>query len=149
MFDVGFWEIFLILILALVVVGPERLPGAARTIGLWVGKGRRYIEGVKSEVEQEFDISEFKRVIHNQEIQLNELKQKVTQPARMSADDILGTHEHTHAIVEEPVAVEESAVVENEEIEVPTVTEDEPVVSKEEPTVVEEEQSDQQIKSPE
>ena len=149
MFDVGFWEIFLILILALVVVGPERLPGAARTIGLWVGKGRRYIEGVKSEVEQEFDISEFKRVIHNQEIQLNELKQKVTQPARMSADDILGTHEHTHAIVEESVAVEESAVVENEEIEVPTVTEDEPVVSKEEPTVVEEEQSDQQMKSPE
>ncbi|MCK5263138.1 MAG: twin-arginine translocase subunit TatB, partial [Gammaproteobacteria bacterium] len=46
MFDVGFWEILMILILALVVIGPERLPGAARTLGLWVGKGRRYIEGV-------------------------------------------------------------------------------------------------------
>ena len=107
MFDVGFWEILLILILALVVIGPERLPGAARTLGLWVGKGRRYIEGVKSEVEQEFDVSEFKRVIHNQEIQLNELKQKVNQSTRMNADDLLGTSEKTHSIEEELPAVEE------------------------------------------
>jgi sec-independent protein translocase protein TatB len=77
MFDVGFWEIFLILVLALIVIGPERLPGAARTAGLWVGKARRYVEGVKSEVEQEFDASEFKRIVHNQEIQLNELKQQL------------------------------------------------------------------------
>lgn len=77
MFDVGIWEILLILILALVVIGPERLPGAARTAGLWVGKARRYVEGVKSEVEQEFDISEFKRIVHNQEIQLNELQSQL------------------------------------------------------------------------
>jgi len=125
MFDVGFWEILLILILALVVIGPERLPRAARTLGLWVGKGRRYIEGVKSEVEQEFDISEFKRVIHNQEIQLNELKQKVDQSSRMSADDLLGTHEHTHNIVEE------SSLAEGE------------------PKAIEEESRDQQIKNSE
>lgn len=112
MFDVGFWEIFLILILALVVIGPERLPAAARTLGMWVGKGRRYIEGVKSEVEQEFDITEFKRVIRNQEIQLNELQQKVGQSARMSADDLLGSHEHTHNIEEEVSDIEEESVTE-------------------------------------
>ena len=152
MFDVGFWEILLILILALVVIGPERLPAAARTLGLWVGKGRRYIEGVKSEVEQEFDISEFKRVIHNQEIQLSELKQKVNQPARMSADDLLGTHEHTHAIVEESVAEEESVLVEDEAVEESTVAEvveEAPAVSNEEPVAVAEESADQQIKNPE
>ncbi len=132
MFDVGFWEILLIMILALVVIGPERLPGAARTLGLWVGKGRRYIEGVKSEVEQGFDVSEFKRVIRNQEIQLNELQQKVSQTSRMSADDLLGTHEHTHNIKEEVPDVEEAA----------------PVAKEVEP-VVEEEKIDQQIKSPE
>ena len=132
MFDVGFWEVLFILILALVVIGPERLPRAARTLGLWVGKGRRYIEGVKSEVEQEFDISEFKRVIHNQEIQLNELKQKVDKTSRMSADDLLGTHEHTHSIVEESSSSEE---------------EQEPVVIEEVAAV--EESSDQQIKNPE
>jgi sec-independent protein translocase protein TatB len=77
MFDVGFWEILLILVLALVVIGPERLPGAARQAGFWVGKARRYIEGVRSEVEQELDVSEFKRMLHNQEVQINELQQQL------------------------------------------------------------------------
>lgn len=89
MFDVGFWEILLILILALVVIGPERLPGAARTAGLWVGKARRYIEGVKSDVEQEFDVSEFKRIIHNQEIQLNELQSQINSKTSLGLDDQL------------------------------------------------------------
>lgn len=77
MFDVGFWEILLILVLALVVIGPERLPGAARQAGFWVGKARRYIEGVRSEVEEELDVSEFKRMLHNQEVQINELQQQI------------------------------------------------------------------------
>ncbi|MDH5710526.1 MAG: Sec-independent protein translocase protein TatB [Gammaproteobacteria bacterium] len=101
MFEVGFWEMLLIMVLALVVIGPERLPGAARTLGLWVGKSRRFIEGVKSDVEQEFDLSEFKRVIHNQEIQLKELQQKVSQQATLDAIDD-GTTEHSHSIEEEP-----------------------------------------------
>jgi sec-independent protein translocase protein TatB len=77
MFDVGFWEILLILILALVVIGPERLPGAARKAGYFVGKARRYIEGVRSEVESELDVNEFKRMLHNQEVQINELQEQV------------------------------------------------------------------------
>lgn len=77
MFDIGFWEITLILILALIVLGPERLPGAARTVGHWVGKARRYIEGVKSEVEREFDTTELKRILHNQEVQIRELQNKL------------------------------------------------------------------------
>ena len=77
MFDIGFWEILLILVLALVIIGPERLPGAARKAGLFVGKARRYIEGVRSEVEQELDVNEFKRLLHNQEVQINELQQQI------------------------------------------------------------------------
>ena len=77
MFDVGFWEILLILILALVVIGPERLPGAARKAGYFVGKARRYIEGVRNEVESELDVNEFKRMLHNQEVQINELQQQI------------------------------------------------------------------------
>ncbi|MGB5397175.1 MAG: Sec-independent protein translocase protein TatB [Gammaproteobacteria bacterium] len=77
MFDIGFWEIFLIGILALLVIGPERLPGAARSAGYWVGRARRYIEGVKNDVESEFDMSEFKRLLHNQEVQITELQQKL------------------------------------------------------------------------
>ncbi len=84
MFDVGFWEILLILVLALVVIGPERLPGAARQAGLFVGKARRYIEGVRNEVESELDVNEFKRMLHNQEVQINELQQQL----KTGVDDI-------------------------------------------------------------
>jgi sec-independent protein translocase protein TatB len=78
-FDIGFWELFLILILALLVVGPERLPKAARTAGYWFGKARRYVEGVKEEVASEFDVNELKRMVHNQEVQINELQGKLNE----------------------------------------------------------------------
>ena len=77
MFDIGFWEILLILVLALLVLGPERLPQAARSVGYWVGKGRRYVEGVKNQVETEFDSSELKRILRNQEVQIKELQNKI------------------------------------------------------------------------
>jgi len=98
MFDVGFWEVLLILVLALVIIGPERLPGAARKAGFFVGKARRYIEGVRSEVESELDVNEFKRMLHNQEVQINELQQqiksgvdevKADMPDAVSTADIL------------------------------------------------------------
>ncbi|MDH5516538.1 MAG: Sec-independent protein translocase protein TatB [Gammaproteobacteria bacterium] len=81
MFDIGFWEIMLISILAMVVIGPERLPGVARTAGHWFGKARRFVEGVKSDVESEFDTTELKRLLHNQEVQLKELQSKVNSEA--------------------------------------------------------------------
>ena len=98
MFDVGFWEILLILVMALVIIGPERLPGAARKAGFFVGKARRYIEGVRSEVESELDVNEFKSMLHNQEVQINELQQqlktgvdevKADMPDPVSSADIL------------------------------------------------------------
>jgi len=98
MFDVGFWEVLFILVLALVIIGPERLPGAARKAGFFVGKARRYIEGVRSEVESQIDVNEFKRMLHNQEVQINELQQQVKagvdevkadMPDPVSATDML------------------------------------------------------------
>lgn len=107
MFDVGFWEILLILVLALVVIGPERLPGAARTAGLWVGKARRYIEGVKNDVEQEFDVSEFKRIIHNQEIQLNELQAHFNEKTSVGLDDDQASATSLYDIEDEKPKTEE------------------------------------------
>lgn len=77
MFDIGFLEIAVILILALLVLGPERLPKAARSVGYWFGKARRYVEGMKAQVEAEFDGTEFKRLLHNQEVQIRELQSKL------------------------------------------------------------------------
>ena len=53
MFDIGFWEIGIIAIVALLVVGPERLPGMIRTAGKWVGRGQRLAREVRSELERE------------------------------------------------------------------------------------------------
>ncbi len=83
MFDVGMLEIIVILVLALIVLGPERLPQAARTVGYWFGKARRYIEGVKAEVEKEFDTGELKRMLHNQEVQIRELQNKLNETPDM------------------------------------------------------------------
>lgn len=53
MFDIGFLEILLIGVVALLVVGPERLPRLARTLGLWIGRARRYASTVKDDVQRE------------------------------------------------------------------------------------------------
>ena len=53
MFDIGFWEMAFIGIIALIVIGPERLPAVARSVGLWVGKGRRMLNEVKTDVKRE------------------------------------------------------------------------------------------------
>ena len=80
MFDIGFWELLLIAVMTMIIVGPEKLPGVARTAGQWFGKTRRFIEGVKTEVEEEFDVTDLKRMLHNQEVQINELTQKLDNP---------------------------------------------------------------------
>mgnify|MGYP001149929422 CR=1 FL=1 len=58
MFDVGFWELLLITIIGLVVLGPERLPVAIRTVRNWIASIRSFSEGVKSELTEELRIQE-------------------------------------------------------------------------------------------
>jgi sec-independent protein translocase protein TatB len=99
-FDIGFWELFLILILALLVVGPERLPKAARTVGYWFGKARRYVEGVKEEVASEFDVNELKRMVHNQEVQINELQSQLNETVSLD-DQKPASVEPDYEIIEE------------------------------------------------
>jgi len=60
MFDIGFWELMVVAIVALLVVGPERLPGLAHDAGLWIGKIRRFINHTRREIESELRISESK-----------------------------------------------------------------------------------------
>ncbi len=66
MFDMGLWEILLIGVIALIVVGPERLPRLARTAGLWLGKARSMVATIRYEVERELKVDELKREIKQQ-----------------------------------------------------------------------------------
>ncbi|HEY5701046.1 MAG TPA: Sec-independent protein translocase protein TatB [Gammaproteobacteria bacterium] len=60
MFDIGFWELTVIGVIALLVVGPERLPAMARTLGLWVGRIRRYVSHVRDDIEREIQAEELR-----------------------------------------------------------------------------------------
>ena len=62
MFDIGFSEIIVIGIVALVVIGPERLPRVARTLGVLFGRLQRYVTQVKSDINREMDLAELNRV---------------------------------------------------------------------------------------
>ena len=65
MFDIGFGELLLIAVVALVVLGPERLPKAARFAGLWVRKARAQWYSVKTELESELASEELKRSLQD------------------------------------------------------------------------------------
>lgn len=58
MFDIGFWEIILISIIGLVVLGPQRLPIAIKTVVRWVNTAKRMANSVKSEISQELELHE-------------------------------------------------------------------------------------------
>lgn len=53
MFDIGFWELALLAVIGLIVLGPERLPAVARAAGLWAGRVRGYVRGLTDELDRE------------------------------------------------------------------------------------------------
>ena len=63
MFDIGFWELVIISIVALLVVGPERLPGLIRDVGRWVRAIRRFVVQTRQELERELDFEEEKNLL--------------------------------------------------------------------------------------
>lgn len=62
MFDIGFTEMMFIAVVALVVIGPERLPKVTRTLGHLFGKAQRYVSDVKSEINREMEIEDLRKL---------------------------------------------------------------------------------------
>ena len=67
MFDIGFWELLIIGVVALLVIGPERLPSVARTVGAWTGRAKRFVSSVKADIDKELKADELKRILKEQE----------------------------------------------------------------------------------
>ena len=86
MFDIGFLEIVVIASIALVVLGPERLPRAARTAGLWVGRARRMVADVKSDIDREIRESELADMRKLGE-EVNSIKDDVSKATESIKDD--------------------------------------------------------------
>jgi sec-independent protein translocase protein TatB len=68
MFDIGFSELLLLAVVSLLVLGPERLPGAVRTATTWINRIRRSFNEVRSELERELNANELKQDLHNHAI---------------------------------------------------------------------------------
>jgi len=82
MFDVGLSELMVIAAVALVVIGPERLPKVARTAGLLLGRLQRYVSDVKSDINREMQLDELKKLQQQMTDQVTNLEASVTHEMR-------------------------------------------------------------------
>ena len=78
MFDVGITEIMVIAVVALVVIGPERLPRVARTIGTLLGRAQRYVNDVKAEVNREMELEELRKLQTQMQDAARDIQQTVS-----------------------------------------------------------------------
>lgn len=102
MFDAGFTEILLILVIALLVVGPERLPGVARKVGLWLGKARAYFNSVRSDIERELRADELKQILAKQEEEIQQLRNMMQDTGQELEKQARETEYLVKAIDEQP-----------------------------------------------
>ena len=100
MFDIGFWEMLIIGVVGLVVIGPERLPAVARTLGSWVGKMRGFVASTRADLEKEINSTELRQILDDKQGEINELRDMLndTRASIESSDQYV-----MKAIDDEPV----------------------------------------------
>lgn len=110
MFDIGFSEILVILVVALIVLGPDKLPVAARTIGLWWGRIRYQLNAAKRDFEREIGADDIRRQLHNEQIMMElgesreaieRMRREGEQFAREPLRNILPTGEPVQRVSEQ------------------------------------------------
>ena len=82
MFDIGFSEIVIVAVVALIVLGPERLPRAARTMGHLFGRLQRYVNDVKADINREMELEELRKIQQEVKSAAQDLEQSVSSVAR-------------------------------------------------------------------
>ena len=86
MFDIGFLEMVIVAIVALLVLGPDKLPGAVRMAGLYIGRIKRSLADVRSQVEREIGADELRQTLHNDKIMADLAKKPGTSNVKRPAD---------------------------------------------------------------
>ncbi len=104
MFDIGFPELILVSVVALLVMGPERLPEALRTLGLWLGRARRSFMTVKTEIEKEIGMDEVRRQLHNEAVmdEMKRIEQDIKGSLTQEQEDVLFKQEPAQDPVQKP-----------------------------------------------
>ena len=113
MFDMGFTDMLLIGIVALVVFGPERLPGVARTAGKYFGRLKRFMTSVKADVEQELRADELRQILADQQRELDTIKDSMNVAGKAfekEVNDVSAAGESlTESLDETPSTSEQSS----------------------------------------
>ena len=125
MFDIGFWEVLIISVLALLVIGPERLPDVARKAGRMIGKVRRFVNSVRSDLERELRTDELEKMLNQQNEQIQELKNILNDTASTVESELKETEQLVHTIPDETEA-KAKAKAETETTDSKKLTSDEP-----------------------
>ena len=88
MFDIGFSELVIIALVALIVIGPERLPNVARTLGHLLGRMQRYVNDVKSDISREMELDELRKLQSTVEEAARSIEQSVHQEVRATESQL-------------------------------------------------------------
>lgn len=105
MFDIGFSELMVIAVVALIVIGPERLPKVARTLGLLFGRMQRYVNDVKADITREMQLEELRKLQAEMEQAARSIETNVTQEVRDAEAELNKiTREATTDAAQPPVA---------------------------------------------
>ncbi len=87
MFDIGFAELLVIGVVALLVLGPEKLPLAAKTCGLWIGRLRRSVNNIQREINEELRVDELRRTTAMEKEKLDEELAEMRKPFAFNEAD--------------------------------------------------------------
>src|SRR5258705_10208141 len=88
MFDIGFSEMMVIALVALIVIGPERLPRVARTLGILAGRLQRYVADVKADINREIELEELRKMRDSMQKAASDVQTSVDQELNKTADDL-------------------------------------------------------------
>jgi len=93
MFDIGFSELVLIGVIALIVIGPERLPEVARTVGKYVGRMRRFVSKVRDDIDREIRQEEIRDALRRN-ADIDEIKNIINDSRYTIEDEVEETKQH-------------------------------------------------------
>ena len=100
MFDIGFPELIMISVVALLVIGPEKLPETIRTISLWLGRIQRSFSNIRREIEAEIGADEIRQQLHNESIMKDLEKTKNTlESVKQDVDETIARADESAKVI--------------------------------------------------
>ncbi len=110
MFDIGFSEIVVVAVVALIVIGPERLPKTARTLGHLFGRLQRYVSDVKADINRELELDELRKLQQQVQTAAKDLETSMADAAHGMESGVRGIESEMNAAADESPPAQAAAV---------------------------------------